>query len=79
MSLIPENANRDYLVHELRHVLLAMQATRRMLIRGDDEVPAMIELQKNSMERIQGLIELLAAGESKDRCKTSAADKEHHA
>ena len=47
----------DHVVHELRHVLVALRATKRMLARGTKEVAVMTDLQLQSIERVQKLIE----------------------
>ena len=52
------NKIAEHVVHELRHVILALQATRRMLLRESNEFDVMADLQLQSIERIQGLVAL---------------------
>lgn len=47
----------DHVVHELRHVLMALRATKRMLSRGASETSVMANLQSQSIDRVQKLIE----------------------
>lgn len=47
----------DHLVHELRHVLMALRATKRMLSRGAKETSVMANLQSQSIDRVQKLID----------------------
>lgn len=47
----------DHVVHELRHVLMALRATKRMLSRGASETSVMANLQSQSIDRVQKLID----------------------
>lgn len=47
----------DHIVHELRHVLMALRATKRMLSRGARETSVMANLQSQSIDRVQKLID----------------------
>lgn len=76
-----EKKTTEHVVHELRHVLLALEATRKTLSRGTKETDVMIRLQTQSIDRIQGIIEYYRTlgGEDASESRKPSPNKEFHA